>query len=354
VRISHWIGSEDRAPKLDPDGSGAPEFRVTFSRPAQLAGRPDSPPNTFRWAGLGTLHILERGLLVIAKRRFPLGFHIADERFVPASEICDVYREGPSVRVELRAAPRSGAFFQFWTDDAAAAATIVRLLPTTRTIEYEGPSGRPVPVQKTHSLYRPGVATRAIKPIAVVVAVGLMGIASWMIANRVPHRPRTDAVAEAQKLAIPTVNPSDTSVARQSRELQRTTAAELAAATAYLARFDDRMDGLRSEHMMAFTALQSGNLSQQAFINGLHQWLIPQWRALYGELISKPPPGGSLDSRVRRHLIDAALGWDEALAEYGTGLQERNLGAVLKAFDRMSAAHAQQREARRLIDREEP
>lgn len=345
-------GSEDRAPKLDPDGSGAPEFRVAFSRPAQLAGRPDSPPNTFRWAGLGALHILERGLLVIARRRFPLGFHIADERFVPASEICDVYREGNSVRVDLRGARRSDAFFQFWTDDAAAAATIVRLLPTTRTIEYEGPSGGPVPAEKTHSFYRPGVSTRAIKPIAMVVAVGLIGIASWIIANRAPHRPRTDA--GAPKLAIPTVNPGDTSVAQHSRELQRATAPELTAATADLERFDDRMDGLRSEYRMAFTALQSGNLSQQEFINGLNQWLIPQWRALYSELLSNPPPDGSLDSSVREHLIHAALGWDEALAEYGTGLKERNLATVLQAFDRMSAAHAEQREARRLIDREKP
>src|SRR6185312_1145738 len=117
--------SEDPLPRLGTEGAEAPEFQVLFSRPENFTGRPDLQPNSFRWSGSGTIHIMERGLLIIARRRSAMAFHTTEERFVPAAEICDVYREGNSVRVELRGELQQRDYFRFWTADTATARTIV-------------------------------------------------------------------------------------------------------------------------------------------------------------------------------------------------------------------------------------
>src|SRR6185312_11931002 len=92
---------EEPLPRLGSEAAEAPEFPVMFSRPSDLPGRSDRP-NTFRWAGSGAIRVLERGLLVMARRRSPLGFYTTEQRLVPAWEIADVYREGSSVRLDLR------------------------------------------------------------------------------------------------------------------------------------------------------------------------------------------------------------------------------------------------------------
>src|SRR5260370_269220 len=167
--------SEDPLPKLRSQRAEAPQFQVVFSRPADFAGRPDSRPNSFRWSGNGTIHLMERGLLIIAKRRSAMAFHTTQERFVPAAEICDVYREGNSVRVDLRGDLKQRDYFQFWTTDAATAGTIVRLLPTTRTIEYEGASAIPVPASKTPSPHRRRSPARSY--VLIALTAGFIGTA---------------------------------------------------------------------------------------------------------------------------------------------------------------------------------
>jgi hypothetical protein len=339
-------GSPEPLPKLSPEGSGAPEFQVLFSRPAALASRSDSRTNSFRWIGAGTIHVLERGLLVITKRRSPLGFRTADERFVPASEICEVYREGDSVRVDLRSDFQRGAFFQFWTANAATAGTIVRLLPTTRTIEYDGTSAEHVSVPKTQP------SLRRVRPprvgVSIAIIVGLVGIASLVITDIALRRESADT--GHIKLATPAPSPT---APRDAVTQRQATAEELASALADMRRFDDRIDGLRAQYRMAFAALQSGALSQQDFVDGINKWLLPQWRALYGELAANAPDDGSLTALVRKRLIGAAIGWNRGLEEYATGLQERSYPSVMAAFDHMSDGNEARREAWRILDRAE-
>src|ERR1700730_8940861 len=97
-----------------------------------------------------------------------MAFHVTERRFVPAAEIWDVYREGNSVRVYLRGDAQQRDYFQFWTADAATAGTIVRLLPTTRTIEYEGPSAIPIAAPTTPSPHRRRASTRTVVLIALI------------------------------------------------------------------------------------------------------------------------------------------------------------------------------------------
>jgi hypothetical protein len=283
---------------------------------------------------------------VTTKRRSPLGFRTADERFVPASEICEVYREGDSVRVDLRSDFQRGAFFQFWTANAATAGTIVRLLPTTRTIEYDGTSAEHGSVPKTQP------SLRRVRPprvgVSIAIIVGLVGIASLVVTDIALRRESADT--GHIKLAAPAPSPT----AHRGPVTQRqATAEELASALADMRRFDDRIDGLRAQYRMAFAALQSGTLSQQEFVDGINKWLLPQWRALYGELAANAPDDGSLTALVRKHLIGAAIGWNRGLEEYATGLQERSYQSVMAAFDHMSDGNEARREAWAILDRAE-
>jgi hypothetical protein len=340
---------EEPLPRLGSEGAEAPEFPVTFSRPADLVGRSEARPNTFRWAGSGTIRVLERGLLVIARRRSPLRFYTTEQRLVPAWEIADVYREGPSVRLDLRGDARQRDFFQFWAADASTAGTIVRLLPTTRTIEFEGapPSSRqgngiPPP--------SPRRTVRVDTLIPIALAVALAGIVALLtipklrdyISPAEQAHPRAAAAAPTPTTAPPAAPVS----------ARRATDAEVVNARMTMNNYDERIDGLRAQFRMASTALQYGDLSREDFIDGVNRWLIPQWRSMYSEIASHRRSEEPLDLAVRNRLMAAALGWDGALREYVRGLREGNYLVVLGAADQMSAANGEQQQAWRLIDRE--
>jgi hypothetical protein len=337
---------EEPLPRLGPEAE-APEFPVTFSRPLEMAGRGDTAPNSFRWFGKGTLRVMEGGLLVSAKRRFAIGFHTTEQRFVPAWEICDVCRESNAVRVDLRGDPRNRDFFQFWTAEASTAGTIVRLLPTKRTIEYEAASlasaaDRNAPTAKRR-------IPRIHPLISIALALSLIGVASLIAVTQ-----RRDSMSERTLAPLsPSVTTAEPTLRSPTAVPHKPTEVEVVNARVALSRFDDRIDGLRAQFRMAFTALQDGDLSQRDFIDGVNRWLIPQWRALYKELASGGRNDQPLDSAVRKHLMTVALGWDAALREYVRGLEEGNYLTVLGAIDQMSSANEAQRKAWLLIEREE-
>jgi hypothetical protein len=274
-----------------------------------------------------------------------MAFHTTEERFVPAAEICDVYREGNSVRVELRGELQQRDYFRFWTADTATARTIVRLLPTTRTIEYDGPAPIFVQVPTTPSPGRRRASARTYILLALVA--GLIAVTSFISVDKLRQRAPPDSAEH--KLIAPGMEPGKT-VAQSAVAPLRATAAQIEATKAYLRRFDDRIDGLRAQYRMAFQALQTGSLSQQDFAEGIDRWLLPQWRTLYNELASSRPEDGSLDWAVREDLLHVARGWERALDDYVIGLNDQNYIIVLEAFDRMSAANKAQRRAWKAIE----
>ena len=337
-------GTPEPAPRLTPQGAGAPQFAVQFSRPRAVSARPDTRTNTFRWSGSGTIHILERGLLVMTRRRSPLGFRTADERFIPASEICEVFRDGDSVRVDLRDEARNTAFFQFWTGNPAIAGTIVRLLPTTRTIEYEvAPTEQVATPRPPLTLHRRRARRRLVQ---VALAVGLLTVAALLVTDIVMRQtPRI--VPESVKVDVPEAKPVVVT------PVPHATPAEISSALAEVRQFDDRMDGLRAQYRTASLALQSGKLSRGEFIDGINKWLIPQWQALDSELAATRPTPGSLAALVHGRLINTAIFWDRGLQSYAEGLKNNNFNAVIAAFDWMSNGNESRREAWRIVERAE-
>jgi hypothetical protein len=287
----------------------------------------------------------------MTRRRSPLGFRTADERFVPASEICEVFRDGDAVRVDLRSDSRTAAFFQFWTGNPAIAGTIVRLLPTTRTIEYEV-----APADQAAAAPRPPLTLQRRRRarrrfVQAGLAVGLFAVAALLIADIVMRQAGPIAPGIV-KVPISEV-PSTRTVALPATPVPQATPAEIANALAEIQRFDDRMEGLRAQYRTASLALQWGQLSRDDFIDGINKWLIPQWRSLYSELTFNRPKDGTLASLVHARLVSATLFWDRGLQDYAEGLKANNSNAVMAAFDRMSNGNESRREAWRLLERAE-
>jgi hypothetical protein len=349
---------EEPLPRLGSDGAEAPEFSVTFSRRPDTSTRSSTRPNSFRWSGNGIIRVMERGLVVIAKRRSALGFHTTEQRLVPAWEISDVYREGTSVRVDLRSDPPHREFFQFWAGDASTAGTIVRLLPTKRTIEYEGPpAGSGGARSTTESTPKNRVIrTDVLIPAALVVV--LIGMAALLtipkLRDYISPPPVTPSALTASPVQVVGTVPVAAPDAAKDTQAWHPTDLEITNARLALAQFDERMDGLHAQFKMAFVALQHGELSKQDFIDGVNRWLLPQWDALYSELATRvrgnQPPGEAVSKR----LMKVALGWDGALRAYVQGLKDGNSDLVVGAVGQMSDANAQQRAAWSLIERAQP
>jgi hypothetical protein len=120
--------SVQRSPAPANPGADELEFRVRFTRAKGISPLLRAPSNSFRWVGPGTVRFEPLGVLITAKRQ-RLGFARVHRRFVAASEIRNVYREGNAVRVDLRGEGVHNPFFRFWAESAIAAAAIVKLFP---------------------------------------------------------------------------------------------------------------------------------------------------------------------------------------------------------------------------------
>src|SRR5688572_22947610 len=91
--------------------------------------------NSFGFSGGGLLRIDESGVDFVASRAWlPLPFLRRTQR-VDAARLAEVIREGQSLRVEFTRDDRDRGVVPFRVVDRETAAEIVRLLPTTRTIE---------------------------------------------------------------------------------------------------------------------------------------------------------------------------------------------------------------------------
>jgi len=252
-----------------------------------------------------------------------------------------VFRDGDAVRVDLRGDSKHADFFQFWTGNPAIAGTIVRLLPTTRTIEYEiAPAEQAAVPRPPLTLRRRRVWRRFSK---AAFAFGLSVVAALLVTD-ILLRQNSEVAPVPVQANEPIEAPAATAPA------QSATADEIESAFADIRRFDDRMDGLRTQYRTASLALQGGQLSRDEFIEGLNKWLIPQWRALYSELAASRPAGGTFAARVHARLGNAALFWERGLQDYAEGLKANNRDAVMAAFDLMSNGNESRRDAWRLLE----
>src|SRR6185369_6994097 len=110
-------------------------FDIRFARSAGLVALFEAPSNSFRWKGNGRMLVEPHGL-GIAFERMLLGFRFRTER-LSVDENTEVYREGEALRFEFARQGTKREVLPIWARDRAAAAEIVRLMPTRRTVEIE-------------------------------------------------------------------------------------------------------------------------------------------------------------------------------------------------------------------------
>jgi len=296
-------------------------FPVRFSPTLDLSGLLRRPQNSYRWMGQGTLLVDEHGVRVTARRLTLLGLYRTVLFILPA-EIREVYREADSIRIDLQAGTRHN-FFRFWADNAGAAAEIVRRLPTSRTLELEGP------------VWNSGSSSSDAywSAMWLALAVALVGSLAWFGVERfLSHHGSAPLEASGRAQGPATIVPGDVAGAGSD--------VDTLATRAELGKFTQRFDSLSLQFSTAFTALQRGSLSQEEFIDGVEKWLLPQWEALGAE------PGAETNSEIRA-VID---NWHRALMAYAHGLRAHDPGEVVSAFNYMKVAEAHQARAHELFD----
>lgn len=167
----------------------AQTFDIRFARSAGLAAMLEVPENAFRWKGGGLLSIDAQGISISVKRGLLALLGRKRMQRIPSEDLRAVYREGDALRVEFQSGESARIVFPFWADDRDAAAQIVRLLPTSRTVEIEHATNSAKPRTDWRVLLPSGVALAAI-------AVG-----TWAVYQRnnlvVKADPASTSIAEA-------------------------------------------------------------------------------------------------------------------------------------------------------------
>jgi hypothetical protein len=112
-----------------PGGVMSQTFPVRFGRSTGIATVFEAPRNGFGWKGEGSLFVDAEGVRIAKGGR---------SARVSAQELAGVYREADALRFDIaRASPPRRETLWVWVRSPAAAAEIVKLLPTSNTVEIE-------------------------------------------------------------------------------------------------------------------------------------------------------------------------------------------------------------------------
>ena len=180
-------------------------FDIRFARSAGFAAMLEAPANTFRWKGAGSLRIDAEGISIAVKRGLLSLFARHTSRRIEAAELREVYREGEALRVEFASDAIKRGRLRFWASDSATAAEIVRLLPTTRTVEMEQSADAPAP-DKSDSRWR----------LAILLTATLVIACGALFFKRSPAGSPVPSVDVPAAKAVPTVNPASSPEAQAS------------------------------------------------------------------------------------------------------------------------------------------
>lgn len=316
--------------------AGRDSFPVRFTATSERLAWLRRPANGFGWVGDGIVRFVSEGVLIIGRRLTVWGRR-GSPQLIRAEEIRDVYREGNTVQINLRAGDRRRTFLRFWTEDVADAAELVARLPTTHTIELEtlarAPRTQPVAL-------RPGLWLLALAGVLLVALACLKALQS-------PPSPALATAHSARPLPhVATAAPAD----ELQRAVDAASSTDVIQARSDLEKFAVRFDALEQQFATAFEALTvGGTLSQREFADGLDRWLLPQWAALAARL--PQAPAATVRGRADRELGGVIVSWQRALHLYADGLRAQDSGTVNSAFDALREADAHEGRARQLLTR---
>jgi len=369
----------------------AQTFDIRFARSAGLAALLEAPENSFRWKGVGLLRIDAQSIHFTVKRGLLALLAGNRTRRIPAGNLKAVYREGDALRVEFQADEAAREVLPFWASDRAAAAEIVRLLPTSQTVEIEHStdvtnSGKPRADWRVILII--GVALAAIAtgirafypradlPVAATIVPGVDRAAPAEMPMRLPMPDATASLDDSPAPALEAPQPPATVGSAQAAlpeflqplpvvlpplpplplprdyvnsadfviRIERDTAAYLVAKTE-LASFEQEANRLEARWDLLHDSFRASALTSEDFAMQLGalemRWWDLTFRIFDNEALANPK---LLD--LRATMLAAARLWRSFLGGYAGGLRGRDHVKMGHSFDELARAQEMQSRAR--------
>jgi hypothetical protein len=289
----------------------AQTFDIRFAKSAGLAGLFEAPANRFRWKGAGQLSIDAHGISIAVKRGLLTWFSNRSRR-IAAGELTEVYREGAALRLEFGSDDRREVL-PIWATGNAAAAEIVKLLPTIRTVELEHSTQAP----RSYRFDRRTIAWMGF--LAVLVAGAL--VLSRLIAPAAPPAKIAGSAAApvqtaAQQLASvmtenPPASPIDEILSREGLKPFQPGTPEHGIAARQQSIFELELATLRSQYFQ---------LRGHTDVDALEA-LEPAWWAVTFRIDTSEEMSGPAFLGFREAQLAVISSWRAALSLHAAGLR---------------------------------
>jgi hypothetical protein len=312
-------------------------FDIRFERTAGLASFFAAAENVFRWKGAGRLSIDPQGISIAARRGLTTLFAHRSSHRISASDLREVYREGAALRVEFKAGNQPRVVLPFWARDRDTAAQIVRLLPTSRTVELEhGPS------ERRPGNFRPDVAALVIAALGLAVILG----AAWKLSvTPEASQPVQGIAIEPEFVPIPVELPElplvplaaiVTDADRLNLAITPGSSA-FGAAQRYTAEFEEQARAIEGRYRASWQLHADERITTEEYASRLDEHAMRWWdftfRTLDNPALSAPD---LLD--LRAAMLGIARHWRNFLTGYAAGLRTGDHVAIARSFDSLTRA----------------
>ena len=318
-------------------------FDIRFARSAGLAALLEVPGNVFRWKGGGHLRIDPHGISIGVRRGLLALLGGKRTQRIPTENLRAVYREGDALRVEFQSGETARVVLPFWAGDRDTAARIVRLLPTSHTVELEHSTGATSPE-------KPRTDWRVLLLMAALLVVLFASV--WVF------DPRDRVAAEP---AAPS-RPQDTPAPAAAEVVQEQQAAETAPSVipidkstpAYLVAqgelraFEVQTMQLEVEWRNQFRLLVAHRLTREDYVRKTEGFIAGWWNLTFWILGNDRLADPALFD-LRAAMLGTARQWRDFHQTYAKGLRERDELQMTRAIDEMSRALETQSRTRLLL-----
>jgi hypothetical protein len=317
-------------------------FDIRFAKSAGLAAMLEVPENAFSWKGGGRLRIDPQGISISVKRGLLVLLGGKHTQRIPTENLRAVYREGDALRVEFQSGKDLRVVVPFWADDRDTAAKIVRLLPTSHTVEMEHSTN-------ATSSEKPRADWRLLLSIGALLAVLLASV--WVLYPReqvaveaaAPARPRDAVPAAAEEMHEQQAVQYGQSVVPIAKG---TPAYEIAQRE--LRAFEVQAMQLEIKWRTQFRLLILGVITRDDFARRTDRFIADWWNVTFWILGNDRLADPALFD-MRAAMLGTARLWRDFHQTYAKGLREHDDLLMTRAIDEISRALETQSRTRVLL-----
>jgi hypothetical protein len=316
-------------------------FDIRFARSAGLAALLEVPGNVFRWKGGGHLKIDTHGISIGVRRGLLALSGGKHTQRIPTEKLRAVYREGDALRVEYQSGEAARVVLPFWAGDRDTAAQIVRLLPTSHTVEIEHSTDATRP-EKPRADWRVLLWVGALLAVVLVSAWALSTRESVTIEAAAPAEPRAAPAAAEAAIEQQTV-PAAPSVVRIPRGTPSYVAAQ-----GELRAFETLAMQREVEWREQFRRLVAGRLTREEYVTKTDGFIAQWWNVTFWILGNDRLADPAL-FELRAAMLGTARLWRDFHQMYAKGLRERDDLQMTRAIEEISRALETQSRTRLIL-----